>query len=148
MKHLIYIGFLLFLVSCTTLGYDPHNKPVPPQPGKTISISYSDKKGISIPLTAIEKPVNHESGWDTDDLVLVFKSPLIDPNLPLKHWNWGSDSWWTKYRLRSGSLIGYGGRFSGRILPGEIRLYCGSREQFLVNLETIYLLYNPDNIKR
>jgi len=143
-KNLIYIFILLYLASCTTLGYDPHTRPVPEQAGQLLSVNINfkpPKNSVVLPLYSVEKPFNHESGWDSDDLVLVFKSPLIDSETSIGRWSWGSGSLWTKFRLRPRALIGYGGKFSGRILPGEIRLYCGTRGQFLVYSKTIFLIY-------
>ena len=141
LKKLLYPGLFLLIVSCSTLGYDPHNKPVPPQPGKTFTICYGEKKGTSIPLHSIEKPVNHESGWDRDDIILVFKSPLIDLDSALS-WNWNSNSQWTKSRLKMDPPFGYGGKLGARIKDGEIRISCGSRGQFLVDLDTVCLTFN------
>jgi len=139
--NILFLLCLLSLSSCTSLGYDSHTKALPPQDGRLITISLNPnppENSVKLPLYAIEEPVNHEAGWDDDDLVLVYKSSLIKENSSLQ-WSWCSDSWWTKSRLRSGTILAYGGSFSARIRRGEIRIYCGSRGQFLVNLKTIYL---------
>jgi len=138
LKYFLYITLFLILASCTTLGYDPHNKPIPPQPGKTFTLVYGEKKGLSIPLYSIEKPLDHESGWDKDDVILVFKSSLIETESALS-FKWNSSSWWTKFRLKMNPPFGYGGKLGARITDGEIRISCGTRGQFLVDLETVYL---------
>jgi len=150
LKSLLIPAVLILIVSCSTLGYDPHTRPVPDQPGRAFIANLNkepSKNSVIIPLYSIEKPVNHESGWDRDDLVLVFKSPIIDINTSSGQWSWGSNSSWTRFRLNSGTMTGYKGRLSGRILPGEIRLYCGTRGQFLVNLNTIYMIFSHEGIQ-
>ncbi len=143
MKKYLVTSILIILVSsCTTLGYDPHIKPIPQQDGTYISLKIKEDINDSdtvIPQYSIEKPINHESGWDNDDIVIVFRSPLISYET-IDQINWGSDSSWTKFRLKTKPPFGYAGSFSARVIDGELRIYCGSKGQFLVNLKTIYLI--------
>lgn len=132
----------MIITSCRSLGYDPHDKPIPKQEGRYFSVVLKEKideDTTIIPLYRIEKPVNNESGWDSDDVVLVFRSPIITENV-LDRITWGSDSCWTKSRLKTLPPFGYGGAFSAKVVKGEVRVYCGSRGQFLVNLKSIYLV--------
>ncbi|MCP4160325.1 MAG: hypothetical protein GY760_09650, partial [Deltaproteobacteria bacterium] len=87
-KYLIFF-FIIILTSCVSLGYDPHNKPIPEQAGKSFSIKQSERTLISIPLFKIEKPKNHEAGWDEDDVILVYRSSLIKPEFSSR-WGWSS----------------------------------------------------------
>lgn len=130
------------LTSCLALGYDNHLKPIPKQEGKAFILQYSaNTNAVKVRLKEIVSPVNHESGWDQDDVVLVFQSPLIKED-EFQKWYWTSQSKWTCFRLKAKPPFGYGNAFSARITNGEIRVYCGSKGQFLVNLQTIYLIYD------
>jgi len=140
-----FLIFLLFLSSCTTLDSDNSSRPIPEQPGRKTTLLMAPKNVIPteiLPLHTIENPVNHESGWDNDDKVLVFKSPLIKSDSQTRIYFWYSDSQWTRFRLSQGFPFGYSGGLLTYISDGEIRICCGSRGQFLVNLNSIYLVYS------
>lgn len=132
---------MLVLNSCTTFGYDPHDKPIPKQVGRYSRIKLQYVEGEKVSFTEITKPVNHESGWDDDDIVLVFRSDLIDEEFSEGKWFVWSDSWWTRFRLNLDEPLGYGGTLGCRILDGELRVFVGTKGQFFVRENTIYLIY-------
>lgn len=99
-----------------------------------------DVDGDIIDLYSIEKPINHESGWDNDDKVIVFRSKYIVEDDFKGKFCLYSDSWWTKFRLGLGKPFGYNGLLGCKVTNGEIRVYVGTRGKFLVNLKTIKLI--------